>query len=378
MRKLVYLFFALAIFTACSDSYKDLGDSGIYADLRTDRGNIIFELYAEQTPLTVANFITLAEGTNPKVTDSMKGKNYYDGLTFHRLVPDFIVQGGDPLANGRGGPGYKFYNEFSPELRHDSKGVVSMANGGINTNGSQFFITYKPTPWLDGYANDGSLKDCSSPRTGCHSVFGKVVFGLETLDSIAQNDTIRSIKIIRRGSKAKEFDAVKVFNTEFAKAPEVEKARVERLAIENKARQIKLDSADQIRYEKFLVDKEVFYKKMGVAKAEKRASGLQVITYKKGKGKKFNPSIPATIEYTIYLGDGKKIQSSKDSGNPLVFTLDQTPLITGVKEALETMKVGGKVRLFIPYYIGYGEAGGGPFPRKADLVFDLELIKVGQ
>lgn len=364
-RVLQLLLVGLVVFAACNDDYKDLGD-GIYADLQTDKGNIILELYGEQTPLTVANFITLAEGTNPKVTDSLKGQKYYDGLTFHRLVTDFIVQGGDPLANGRGGPGYKFHNELSPDLRHDSKGVVSMANGGINTNGSQFFITYKPTPWLDGYTKDSVAKDCSAPRVGCHSVFGKVVNGLQVLDSLTQNDTIRTVKIIRKGAKAKGFEAVKVFETEFAKGAEKEKERLASVA-----------KREEERYQKFLKDKEVFHKKMGIDKAVKKESGLQIITYKKGKGKKFSPTIPASIDYTVYLADGKLIQSS-EGGTPLTFTLTQTPLIGGVKEAIEKMRVGGKVRLFIPYYIGYGEAGGGPFPKKADLVFDLELLKVGK
>ncbi len=367
MRKLIYFFFSLAIFTACENAaYKDLED-GIYADMETDKGTIIFKLYSDEVPFTVANFITLAEGTNTKTADSLKGKKYYDGLTFHRVVKDFIVQGGDPLANGRGGPGYSFYNEFDEKLRHDSKGILSMANGGgTSTNGSQFFITYKPTPWLDGFNNDNKLKDCSKPRVSCHSVFGKAVTGLEVIDSIAQTDLIKSVKIVRIGSQAKSFNAVKEFEDGLARAPEKEKERRAVFAKE-----------DEARYKKFLADKEIFYKKMDVDKAIKTESGLQIITYKKGKGKKFNASIPATINYSIYLGDGKLIQSTEGK-IPFTFTMDKTPLITGVKEKITKMREGGKVRLFIPYYIGYGEAGGGPFPPKADIIFDLELIKVGE
>ena len=365
MKKLILLLFAVAIFSACEDAaYKNLED-GIYADIDTDKGKIIVELYSDEAPLTVASFITLAEGTNTKVVDSLKGK-YYKGLTFHRLVKDFIVQGGDPLANGTGGPGYTFYDEFNLKLRHDSKGIVSMANPGANSNGSQFFITYKPTPWLDGYTQDGKLKDCNNPRVGCHAVFGKVVSNLDVLDSLKQTDVIKKVTIVRKGAVAKGFDAVKVFEEEFAKGPEKEKARL-----------AAIEKLEQVRLEKFSKDKEVFYEKMDIKKAKKQESGLQILTLKSGKGKKFNSSIPASIKYTIYLADGTKIQST-EGAKPFAFTMDEKPLITGVKEAISKMRVGGKVRLFIPYYLGYGEAGGGPFPKKADLVFDLELVKVGK
>lgn len=364
MRKIIYVFFLATVFTACGDSYKDLED-GLYADMNTDRGNIIMKLYPEQVPLTVANFVTLAEGTNPMVPDSIKGKKYYDGLGFHRLVPDFIVQGGDPAGTGSGPlPGYKFRNELVKELRHDSKGIVSMANGGgTSTNGSQFFITYKPAPWLDGFTNTGELKDCSKPRTSCHSVFGKVVKGMEVLDSLVKYDMIKNVTIVRKGAKAKEFDAVKVFETEIARGPEIEKARI-----------AKIQAAEKVRYEKFLADKEVFHKKMGIDKATKLASGVQVITFKKGKGKKFNPEVAAAMDYSIYLANGKLIQSTEGK-TPFTFTLSQRPMIAGVDAALKKMRIGEKVRLFIPYYLAYGERGGGPFPPKADIIFDLELVK---
>ncbi|CAI8314175.1 MAG: putative peptidyl-prolyl cis-trans isomerase [Flavobacterium sp. SCGC AAA160-P02] len=351
-------------FTACNDEYKNFED-GIYADISTNKGKIIVQLFPEEVPLTVSNFITLAEGTNTKVTDSLEGKKYYDGLKFHRVIRDFMIQGGDPQGNGQGGPGYKFYDEFNPTLKHDSKGILSMANSGINTNGSQFFITRKATPWLDAYTNENQLKDCNNPRVGCHSVFGKVVSDLDILDSIAQNDVIEKIKIVRKGSAAKEFDAVKVFEEEIAKGEEKEKARL-----------VEMQNREKERLEKFMKDKEVFYKKMNVKSAKKQESGLQILTFKKGRGKKFNSSKPATINYTMYLADGKKIQST-EGATPFEFILDERPLIPAVKEAILNMRVGGKVRLFIPYYLGYGENGGGPFPKKADLIFDLELVNVG-
>ncbi len=364
-RSLQILVLFTLIFTSCKDEYKNFED-GIYANIETNKGKIIVQLYPNEVPLTVANFITLAEGTNPKVTDSLKGKKFYDGLTFHRVIKDFMIQGGDPMGNGQGGPGYKFYDEFNPDLKHDSKGVLSMANSGFNTNGSQFFITYKETPWLDAYDTNNQLKDCSNPRVGCHSVFGKVVSDLNILDSIANSDIIDNITIVRKGETAKSYDAVKVFEEEFSKSSEKE---LERLA--------ELEKFEKARLEKFASDKKLFYEKMNVKNAKKQESGLQILTLRRGKGKRFSSSVETTINYTMYLADGKLIQSTKE-GAPFKFTLDKRPLIPGVKEAIMKMRVGGKARLFIPYYLGYGEAGGGPFPKKADLIFELELLKVGK
>lgn len=355
MKKITILFCSLAVLSACNPKYKNLED-GIYADMETDRGSIVLKLYTDATPLTVANFVSLAEGTHPKVADSLKGKKFYDGLTFHRVIKDFMIQGGDPLASGAGTPGYRFSDEIPRDssnaliYKHDEAGILSMANSGPGTNGCQFFITHKPTPWLDGK----------------HTVFGKVVTGQDVVDSIAQNDFIKSVKIVRRGSKAKSFDAPKVFEDELAKSEIKEK---ERLA--NKA------AADKIRYDKFLADKEVFYKKMDVAKAKKSESGLQTLVLKRGKGKKFNSLVPTIVNYTLYLADGKMIKST-EGATPFTFTMDKQPMITGFKEAILKMRVGDKSRLFIPYYLAYGEAGGGPFPPKADIIFELELLKVGE
>lgn len=366
MRKIVFLLCTSLFIVSCGPDYSDLSD-GMYADMDTDRGHILLELYYEQAPLTVANFVTLAEGNNPQVSDSLKGKKYFDQLGFHRVVPDFIIQGGDPQGDGRGGPGYGFYNELSPDLRHDSAGILSMANsGGVKTNGSQFFITHKPTPWLDGYNNDGTMKDCSLPGAKCHSVFGKVVNGQDVVDSIAQYDMIKSVKIVRIGEKANGFDAVKEFVDGMVKAEQKEQQRIADVA-----------KNEEIRIQNFKAAQKIFEKKMEVDKAKKMDSGLKVLTFKRGKGKKFNSSVQATIDYTIYLSNGTLVQSS-EGRSPLKFIMDQQALIPGVTEAIKTMREGGKKRLFIPYYLGYGENGGGPFPKKADLVFDLELIKVGQ
>lgn len=168
-------------------------EKGMYAEMTTSKGVILLQLEFEKTPLTVANFVGLAEG---KLENSArKGKPYYDSLKFHRVIKDFMIQGGDPEGTGRGGPGYKFKDEIVEGLKHDKAGILSMANAGPKTNGSQFFITHKATPWLDGK----------------HTVFGRVISGQEVVDSIAQNDYILKVKIIRKGKAAKKFNAVKTF-----------------------------------------------------------------------------------------------------------------------------------------------------------------------
>ena len=165
---------------------------GLYARIETERGLIVARLFYGKVPMTVGNFVGLAEGTMPW-RDSMDGKikksRFYDGLTFHRVIADFMIQGGDPLGTGRGGPGYNFPDEFSPSLRHSKAGILSMANAGPDTNGSQFFITHRATPWLDAR----------------HSVFGEVVEGMAVVRRIRPGDRIRGVKIVRIGGKAKAF-----------------------------------------------------------------------------------------------------------------------------------------------------------------------------
>ncbi|MDG1040563.1 MAG: peptidylprolyl isomerase [Polaribacter sp.] len=345
--KFFKLFFVAAILLVASckpAKYPALKD-GLYADIETNRGDILLELYQEDVPLTVANFVSLAEGDNPKVSDSLKGKEYYDGLSFHRVLKDFMIQGGDPAANGSGGPGYVFEDEFPKDslgnlkYRHDAAGVLSMANGGPGSNGSQFFITHKETPWLDGI----------------HSIFGKVNTGQDIVNLIEAKDTIKHVTIIRVGTKANSFDAAKVFTEE------VEKSQIEK----------------QKRFEEAQKAAVIYQKEQGIDKAVKTLSGLKVLTLKEGKGKKFSATKPTTMHYHMLLANGKSIQSTF-GGNPFTFTLSEQPMIKGVNEAIVNMREGGKVRLFIPYNLGYGEAPYGPFPAKSDLVFELEILKVGK
>jgi peptidyl-prolyl cis-trans isomerase A (cyclophilin A) len=192
-------YFILGIFLinlliySCNQSFFTLSD-GLYAEIETSRGNILLQLEMVKTPMTVANFVALAEGEHPMVSAQYKNKPYYDGLTFHRVIPDFMIQGGDPTATGSGGPGYRFQDEIT-DLSHSGPGVLSMANAGPGTNGSQFFITHKTTYWLDGK----------------HTVFGKVLDGQDVVDRISKNDKILKIFIIRKGNSAEKFDAPKVF-----------------------------------------------------------------------------------------------------------------------------------------------------------------------
>lgn len=345
MKKTLYVVLCACVLmlTSCEPKYKGLED-GIYADIVTEKGSIVCQLYEKEAPMTVASFITLAEGTNVKVSDSLKGKKYFNGLTFHRVVKDFVIQGGDPLGNGRGGPGYTFQDEFAKDStnnlihKHDGAGILSMANPGPNSNGSQFFITFKPTPWLDGK----------------HTVFGKVMKGMEVVDSIKQKDKILSVNIVRLGNESKSFDAVNVFDTEMKN---FEKLEAERLKKEEEA-------------------KKAFQAKMGIDKAKETDTGLKILTVKKGKGKKVTSDTKNTTHYKLYLANGKFIQDSRAGKTPFVFKLSERPMITGVTEALLDMRAGDKKILFIPYYLAYGEKGGGPFPPKADIIFEFEILKV--
>ncbi len=311
--------------------YKD----GIYANINTSKGKMICKLFYDKTPLTVCNFIGLAEGT----IEHNKGKDikFYDGLKFHRVIDDFMIQGGCPQGTGMGDPGYSFPDEFDSSLIHDSKGILSMANSGPNTNGSQFFITHKETPWLDNK----------------HTVFGKVVDGLDVIDSIDMKDTIETIEIIRVGKKAEKFIAnqeafdklMKDFDKKIAKEAKTKKAK----------------------------NKKLIKKKWPDIKSHK--SGLMYTITQKGKGKKPTKGDTVTAHYTGYLLDGRKFDSSVDRGQPFEFQVGTGNVIPGWDIAFLSMKKGEKRTIVIPPELGYGEAGaGGVIPPNAFLAFDVELI----
>jgi cyclophilin family peptidyl-prolyl cis-trans isomerase len=190
--KILSLMFALVIAVSCNS--KENMEDGLYAKITTSKGSILIKFEMEKTPLTVANFVGLAEG---KIKNNAKaeGVPYFDGLNFHRVIANFMIQGGDPLGNGTGDPGYYFKDEFDASLKHDRAGTLSMANRGPATNGSQFFITHGPTPHLNGK----------------HAVFGYVVEGQSVVDLIAKGDLIEKVDIIRVGKAAKKFDAAAVF-----------------------------------------------------------------------------------------------------------------------------------------------------------------------
>lgn len=385
MKSSIYILVSFFLIVGCqSPKYKDLQE-GLYAEIQTNKGDILLELYPEVAPMTVANFVSLSEGTNNRVADSLAGKKFYDGIRFHRVVNNFVIQGGDPTETGRGTAGYRFGDEFTKDengvlmYKHDDAGVLSMANGGPDSNGSQFFITHNPIPHLDGKhtvfgktivnslqleALKAKTKDSLSLEKAIDSLRMEVVYNIE------QFDTINTIEIIRIGSKAKSFDAAEVFDAELMKFAAVKKDREKE----------ELD-AETARYSKYLEDKVAFLAKMDEAKAKKTSSGLRILMLKKNpSGEKVVTNKPIKAHFTLYTADGVKIQSTEESGQPFVFQLDdaERPMITGFKEGVADMRVGEKVRLFIPYYIGFGEAKYGPFPAKSDLVFEVEILEISK
>lgn len=380
MKNIFSLFLIATILVSSCKSSKtaDLGD-GIFADIQTSKGDIIVKLEYDKTPIAVANFIALAEGNNPFVSDSLKGKKYYDGLTFHRVMKNFMIQGGDPLGTGTGGPGYRFANEIVDSLSHNKVGTLAMANTGQpKSNGSQFFITHVPRPDLDGG----------------YTVFGETVLGVEVIDSIANVKTdprdkplepviMNKIEIIRNGKAAKKFDAKAVLTKYFAdeEIKEKEEARL------NAEREANLKSAQA----QFVTDIATQKKT-----AKTLASGLQIFTITEGTGDKPKIGETANLYYAGYFEDGRLFDSNVETVStlfgqfnpnrkaqggydtmPMEVSMD-APIIAGFKEAVMNMKTGEKVRVFIPGHLAYGEAGRGQIPPNANLIFDLELVRIGE
>ena len=386
MIKKVFLLGIISLFviSCASPKYTGLKD-GLYAEINTNKGDIFLELYYKDVPMTVANFVSLVEGTNSKVTGSLKGKPYYNNITFHRVVKDFMIQTGDPTGTGRGNPGYSFEDEFPKDkdgallYSHNDAGILSMANAGKATNGSQFFITHKPTYHLDNrHTVFGKTTIDSEQEKKLKTIFSDTITFQKAKDSlrmvvvnqIEKNDTINTIEIIRIGKEAKAFkNAGEIFIDE-----------LEKITIANKEREANKIELEKARYAKYLKDKEVFSAKMNEIEATKTTSGLKVLKLKETNGKKVVLHKPTELNYTLYIADGKEIQSTFNDPQSLVCQLDDTnrPMISGFKEGLLQLREGERARLFIPYYIAYGPDKFGPFPPKADLVFEVEILKVGQ
>lgn len=312
-------------------------EEGIFAQIETNKGTIVIDLNYKKTPITVASFVSLAEGTNPDVNSLYKGKPFYNGLKFHRVVNNFMIQGGDPLGTGGGEPGYKFKDEIT-DLKHDTAGILSMANSGPNTNGSQFFITHKPTPHLDGK----------------HTVFGKLVTGMDVVNKIEQNDVMTKVTIVRKGADAKKFNAVKIFTAANAS---------------QKALTLKKAKDEQLVQAKILNE---------FANATTTATGLKYIVIKEGIGEKPKENANVKVHYSGSLLNGTEFDSSVKRGKPLDLNLNQ--VIPGWREGLKLMSQGSKYKFYIPYNLAYGERamGGGLIPAKSDLIFEVELLEINK
>jgi cyclophilin family peptidyl-prolyl cis-trans isomerase len=363
MKRIICLFFVViaATFTSCKDDHSKLAD-GLYAEIETSKGIILLELEYQKAPITVANFVTLAEGTNTLVTQDYKGKPFFDGLKFHRVVPDFVIQGGDPLGNGSGDAGYNFIDEIT-DLNFDEGGTLAMANSGPGTNSCQFFITHVATPNLYGK----------------HTVFGHVIEnGMEVVNAIVQDDAINSISIIRKGEAAKKFNAVKVFTDYFNKSGNPQKA-----ATQVNAENVKKATTDKLA---FFAEKK--------ASATKSSTGLLYNVYEKGAGRKSANGTTVFIAYSGFLEDGTLFDSSdvelskafgkfnpqKEAQNmyqPLPYTIgSKGGFVPGFEEGLSKMNVGDKAVIFIPSNLGYGENGAGNvIPPNANIIFEVQMLE---
>lgn len=326
---------AFMCFASCNNKGKEMeaieGKDGLFAVLETEKGTVIMNLFYDKTPMTVSNFVGLAEGT----LDAAKGKPFYDGLKFHRVIEDFMAQGGDPKGNGTGGPGYQFPDEFVDGLNFSEKGKLAMANAGPDTNGSQFFITTVPTTWLNNK----------------HTIFGEVISGQDVVEAIEQNDTIKSLKIVRHGADAEKFV---VTQDSFNKLiEESKKIKEERKAAE-------------------------------FAKAtdgcEKADSGIYFKILEEGSGIKCGANKEVTTEYRGYLLDGTLFDASigmePNGHEPISFTTNDGRMIPGFDLMVQDMKLGEVRKMVLPPELAYGPYGiQGVIPGNAYICFDVKLVK---
>ena len=306
---------------------------GLYAKFNTSKGEILVTLEFEKTPGTVGHFVALAEG-NLENSAKPQGQKYYDGLKFHRVIPDFMIQGGCPQGTGTGNPGYQFDDEFHPDLMHNAPGILSMANAGPGTNGSQFFITHIATPWLDNK----------------HTVFGRVEHGQEVVDEVSQDDKIESLEIIRVGKNAEAFNAIEAFRT--------------------------FEGSKEKRLEEEKIKAESELEKLASG-FDKTDSGLRYQILQEGSGLKAEKGKTVSVHYKGQLSDGTVFDSSYKRNEPIDFPLGVGQVIKGWDEGIQLLKVGDKARLVIPSNLGYGSQGaGGVIPPNATLIFDVELMDI--
>ena len=363
-------------------------NEGMLAIFETTKGKIAVKLEFEKVPVTVANFVSLVEGTNASVSESFKGKRFYDGLKFHRVIKDFMIQGGDPQGNGSGGPGYAFMDEIVPEFKFDKAGILAMANSGPATNGSQFFITHKDTPWL----------------TGKHTIFGYVTKGQDVVNAIAQDDVLLKVTIERSGAAAKKFDAAKIFADYMLNKPQADKKLAEtkanEMAAQEEARKKQAAIAEEqkkIYDQQYAPVKATKLKDLKLirTRAVKSTSGLESTIIKPGTGVKPAEGSTIFIHYAGYLEDGSLFDSSYEDIAKAYGKFDQARanqngympfpfqagkkdgLIPGFLEGIRDMSFGEKKVLFIPSDLGYGPNGygNGVIPPAANLIFEVELFE---
>jgi peptidylprolyl isomerase len=321
MKKIFISIIILVTTIACKTQHPDL-EFGLYADIQTNKGSILLKLAYDKAPITVANFVSLSQGKNSKVSEEFRSKKYYNGIKFHRVIADFMIQGGDPTGSGSGGPGYRFDDEFS-DLTHKGPGILSMANSGPGTNGSQFFITHKATPWLDGK----------------HSVFGEVIEGQKVVDSIEQNDLIENVIIIRKGKEARQFDALKSKSTTTSSGLQYQ------ITTKGNGAAVKSSNTATVHYAVYFADGSLLEtSNLEIAKVN------NAVNFQRKNANQYNP-----IQARVGPNDS---------------------MIEGFKEGLRLLNQGDRATLFLNYNIAYGEKGVQGIPPRSNLIFEVEIVSV--
>lgn len=366
MKKLSFLILILSLtLVSCQNDYPDL-DDGMYAEFKTNKGTFVAKLYHKATPLTVSNFVDLTEGNNNKVDSMYKGKKFYNGISFHRIIKDFMIQGGDPLGTGAGNPGYRFPDEIVDTLTHSKKGILSMANSGPGTNGSQFFITLKETPWLNGK----------------HTIFGEIVIGQELIDSIGMLETSKPGDKPVSPVTINELNILRIGNVELTSFEEaMELVEEESKVKDEQMLKVAGETAERLAAQ--------------IETAEEMPSGIKIYFTEKGDGVKPAEGSKILMNYAGYLLNGTLFDSNlkevaekygvfdhrRDDSGGYAPTLSgygkDAQLIPGFREGLLLMSVGDKATIFIPSHLAYGERGKpNVIPPNSDLVFELELVSI--